>query len=441
MSRKRNASKTVSKVASGVETAAEGVKSAAGIVSAGARTVKESASKAGNYKHRATRNSKRPDGVITRRESTELPAVAARLFCNPLDDKKLVFGKPIQVHPAGLTTTTQIHDYFSNYVYAAYSTAIIQVVRYNLSTQFTEAQLRSYINQMSYFYFSYKAIAIQRAFMTDGETVSQRMNVRVQNLTLARVEQALKNAHFVLQQYVLPPKMFAMIDWLSDIYALGRTPNANIAQFITKEIQAAPDAAALADILVTMSNTLTDDDRRISALLGKLFPSWRMKPKIYVDMSTNAKQDFNWLNVWFNMGYSNAPDINPVNAMDYTLFNDNPNAMCTALSTLYNLPQAQWEPGLLSPEITASSLATCYIDDTTGLYTPMLATNPRVLGALRQMEYQPSVAGTFIGSEASPEAKTMELTIDDMTADSSTIMHDIYHVDEVVASSTNAVRY
>lgn len=438
MRKRGRGSKFVKKAADTVEAVAGEVELAANEVRQGAHAVGKFAS--GNSSHKATR-SKSPKGTIVRAESNSLPEIPSRIYCNPLDPRKLLFGKSIAVHPAGETLTTQAVKYFDNYVYTAIETAIIQQVKYDTSSFFTLANVRSYFNKMAYYYFTYKSIAVQKAFLTDGNTVSQRVNVRIQNVYKSILEQSLKDTQFVLCNYCMPPNLIKMLDWLSDIYALERTPNANIAQFITSEINLAPTNVALATILNGLSTGMSTTDRQISGTIGKLFPSWRMSPPKYVDMDANAKLDFNWLNVWYNMGVEDTATaaINPQDSLTYTLFNDNPNTMCTALGTIYDSTQAQWEPNIITPALVASSDYTTYVDDTTGLYTAMSPVNPRLIGALRNMEFQ-LVPGTFLGVDSHPGGKSVELAVQDLMVDTSDVMYTMFHVDDIVSASNSALR-
>lgn len=431
----------IHKGAAAVETLAGKVEDRAGKVKNVAGAVRQATRKRGrNSKHRATRAA-RPSGVIVRQESNALPDIAARIFVNPLANNKLLYGKPILVHPAGFNSGSLAEVYFDNYVYQAFATCVIQHVRYSLTNDFTLAQLRSYFNKLSAFYFTYRAIAIQRAFATNPESQSQRLNVRIQQVTLARVEQALKNAQFVLSQFVLPPRLAGMLDWLGNMYSLGRTPNANVAQFITPEINTATNANELADILVAISTSLSADDRRLSGILGKVFPDWRLTPQLYIDMPDNTALDFNWLNVWYNMGINDGGTfIDPRDIMEYVLFNDNPNAMCTALATMYETTTGQFEPDLIEPSPTPGSDYTGFVDDGTGLYVQMLPTNERLLGALRNREYQPVTPGTNISPESAPEAKSITLERPDLEMDSASIMYNLFHIEDVINKSKDMRR-
>lgn len=434
----RRGSKVIKKAADTVGIIAGDVEHAAGSIRRGAEATSKQAS--GNASHKATR-SKSPKGTIVRKESSALPELPSRIYCNPLDSRKILFGKAIALHPAGETLTTQAVKYFDNYVYTSLVTAVIQQVKYDTSSFFTLANVRAYLNRMSYYYFTYKVIAVQKAYLTEGDTVSQRINVRIQNVYKSIMEQALKNTQFVLANYVMPPNLIKMLDWLSNIYALDRTPNANMAQFITSEVNLATSTADLAAILNTLSTTVTDTDRQISGILGKLFPNWRMNPPKYVDMNTNAILDYNWTNVWFNMGIEDTAvvAINPQNEFPYTLFNDNPNTMCVALATLYDSVQAQWEPNIIAPSLVANSDYTTYVDDTTGLYVPMSSINDRLLGALRNMEYQP-IPATFLSPNSIPASKSVNMRVDDLQVDTSDVMYNMFHVGEIVSSSTQSLR-
>jgi hypothetical protein len=388
-----------------------------------------------NASHKATRADS-PTGVIVREEASALPELAARIFVDPLDTEKQLFGKPIVFTPAGAVSTTIAYTNFDNYVYSAYSTAVIQAVRYDLTGLFSIADFRSYTNKISNFLVNYYSIAAQLAYMLEGSTVSSRLNLRTQLMLQSVVEQALRNAQFVLETYTLPPELHKFILWLSKIYSLDRTPNSNDAQFITEEIASATTPPALANVLRTLSSNMTDADRRVSAVINKLMPEWKMSVDKYVDMPSNSSLDFNWLNMWYNTGFSDGININPVDNHQYVLFNDNPNATCSAMATIWDSVQTQFEPNIIQPTSAVGVQTTMFVDNVTGLYTPIPVSNDRLLGGLRNLEYQPGGLGTgFLTSLSTPATKSVSLDTFDTSMDVTAVQAKWFDVNMI--SSVN----
>uniref|UniRef100_A0A2V0RK77 Uncharacterized protein n=1 Tax=viral metagenome TaxID=1070528 RepID=A0A2V0RK77_9ZZZZ len=398
------------------------------------RTGAEAASKKlGNDKHRATRAA-RPRDVIVRSRNSALPDIASRAFVDPLNSFRFWAGQVTDFDPTGVSAGSIVSDRFDDYVFTSYLTAIIQAVKFDISGTFTNANLSAYFLCMTNVLRDYYVLAYQRNWMLDADVIGTALYKRNEVQYGEAVESQLRVAKHMLDQFVLPPALHEMIKWYSAIYPLTRGPSGNVVQFMRDTYTTADTDADVAAALKTQVSSITTTDKIISSYLGKAFPSWRLKVTEYYDLTTNPELDFNYLNIWYNQGkLSTVPAENlPTDSVNYVLFNDNPNVMCTALSTIYDSSGAIWEPGFIEPYGTNLNSSIWFYNATTGNNTVITRADPALLAINRHMDFD-DVDSAY--TSAIPQPKAVSMTPGDLKADATSALLYLFHVDEVESLS------
>uniref|UniRef100_A0A2V0R9K9 Uncharacterized protein n=1 Tax=viral metagenome TaxID=1070528 RepID=A0A2V0R9K9_9ZZZZ len=422
--------KKTAEVAGKIEVVSKGVKN----------TALELDSKYGNDGHRATRSS-RPENVIVRARDSALPNIGARVFVDPLDGEKAVYACPVILKMGDPETGSLASTYVSDYLFPAYDNAIMQGVKYDVSGLFDESKFRAYHDHILKAIATYYFVSFQRSFSSDPNLNSRSFSVRDANIYGPGTEESLRVLRNRIQQYCVSPNLVSLMKWLFPIRSAGRTPNANLLQFCPDtSLLTAEDDDAISIILRTTISELTSADNKVSSLIGKIQPDWQIKLDHYTDVNANPEVDFNWFNVWVNFGIGRVePEDNlPYDNMEYVLYNDNPNAICTTLSTIYDSTNTVWDPGLITP-ITSLSTGTYIIDDSTGMYIALAATSERILGAQRYYEYEQGTTPIDVIT-AIPESTAVVSNAIDTKPDVQSIMKYLFNLEVIQNNGLSSMR-
>uniref|UniRef100_A0A2V0RH85 Capsid protein n=1 Tax=viral metagenome TaxID=1070528 RepID=A0A2V0RH85_9ZZZZ len=428
--RKKSTFRKVADTAGKVEIVAKGVKN----------TASELDNSYGNDGHRATRSA-RPSGVIVRARDSILPDIGARIFVDPLDDEKTFIVQGISVNIGDPETGSIAATYIRDYVYPAYNNAIIQGVKYDTSGIITQAKLAAYHKHILSALAAYYFVSYQKAFISDSTNVSSSLNARDVNVYGPATEEALKVMRNRLQSYCVSPNMIKLMDWLFQLRPSSRTPNANLLQFCDDtNLITATDDDTLSVYLRQKLIDLDDDDGRVSSTLGKVQPDWQIRLQHYSEMNSNPSMDFNWLNIWMNFGVERPAPIDnlPYNSMKYVLSNDNPNAICTALATIYDSTNLVWDPGLVEPK-TAITTNVYIANSVTGAMSDLVQTSSRLLGSWRYYDYVNGTTPIDI-VEAMPESASVEINAIDLKPDTQSMLKFLYNLDTIQNSGISAMK-
>lgn len=431
MARKSNY-KRVADAASKVEVVSKGVKN----------TANELDSKFGNDGHRATRTARTRDVIVRERDSA-LPDLGARLFVDPLDGEKAVFACNIELEIGNPLTNSLGDSYIRDYLYPAYENAIIQGVKYDTSAVLSETKFREYHARIMHALSVYYFVSYQKAYVSNPNIVSKSLSVRDVNVYGPGVEESLKVMKNRLQQYHISPNLVKLMDWLFQIRTTGRTPNADLLQFCSdSSLLAAETDDTVSTVLRTAIANLTSDDNKVSSLIGKIQDGWKINVQHYTEMNGNPEIDFNWMNVWVNFGIERPSPINnlPYNSMDYMLFNDNPNSMCVALSTIYDSINLIWDPGLITPKSVTTETNVNIINDGLGTYSELGRNSERLLSAYRQYDYEQG-STSIDAVTAFPESLCVKSNAIDAKPDVQSVLKYLYNLEAIQTSGLTSMKH
>lgn len=381
-----------------------------------------------NAGHKATPLYDSPTDVIVREESNLLPSLPCSITVNPLDTRKVWYAQTTNIHPTGVANSIIASDFDSS-VYPAIYTLATRGIKLDVSTTLSSPRVIAWLNNVTHAVFAYMLLKRQIEYAMDSQTSSARLQRRdVIVNSDSTIHARMNSIYNAVSLMALPNNLFKVIDWLTRIYALGRTPNANIAQFSLVGLNGTTTPADVVSFLDTELGLITPNDMTTSGLILKVMPEWsladQLKP-VGQDPVGNADYDFNYLNVWVNHGVQDLIGTAPTFEYAYQLFNDNPNLASTGLSTIWS--GSVWQPGFLAPQNTWN---TQYIDDTTAAYTAMATTNGRLIGARRAMEYAPG--GIRINNvDTANEAIAIPLSLNSLRVNAGTFIEWVYHVAEI----------
>lgn len=205
-----------------------------------------------------------------------------------------LYVKNVSVTPTGLNKpTSEVYNYFTNYVYPAYINLLQTNVNYKIDVPVTQFQ-QWFFNLQSALHLWFHVNKIITAY--DSQPALNRGINHLREQLTAEELNLYDNLTKMLSTKVMDPKMVSFIRWMHDLYTTSPTnPNAEILMFSYDNVILGDNIQTLLQEAITnMSNV---DLIKVNSLMLKARPNWMISLSNY---SGQPKYDEQFYTYWAN---------------------------------------------------------------------------------------------------------------------------------------------